>query len=70
MELGVINRVENLFGVFGGTRKRFHGNTIVNVLIKGASASFIVMVLGAVLAFGTNMLLARLMGVTQYGIYI
>lgn len=40
------------------------------VLIKGASSSFIIKVIGAGLAFGVNILLARLLGVNDYGAYV
>lgn len=40
------------------------------VLAKGATSSFAVKVLGAAVAFCTQILLARILGVTQYGIYI
>ncbi|MDH5570285.1 MAG: oligosaccharide flippase family protein [Gammaproteobacteria bacterium] len=50
--------------------KKLQGGGIGPVLARGASAAFAVSILGAVMAFGTNVLLARLMGVTQYGIYI
>jgi len=50
--------------------KKLNGSGIGAVLAKGAGGAFVVMVLGAVMAFGSNVLLARLMGVTQYGIYI
>lgn len=40
------------------------------VLVKGASSSFVIKVVGAGLAFGVNILLARLLGVKDYGAYI
>jgi O-antigen/teichoic acid export membrane protein len=40
------------------------------VLARGAIGSFVVKILGAGIAFGLHILLARLLGVTQYGIYI
>jgi len=49
---------------------RLQGDGIGAVLARGAGGAFAVSVLGAVMAFGTNVLLARLMGVTQYGVYI
>ena len=51
-------------------KKRLQGKGVGAILARGASGSFIVLMIGAAMAFGTNMLLARLMGVTQYGIYI
>lgn len=50
--------------------ERLQGDGIGAVLARGASSSFAVSVFGAIMAFGTNVLLTRLMGVTQYGIYI
>ena len=40
------------------------------ILARGAIGSFVVKILGAAIAFGLHILLARLLGVTQYGIYI
>jgi len=51
-------------------RNRLHGKGVGAVLVRGASGSFAVKVLGAAMAFGLQVLLARLLGVTQYGIYI
>lgn len=53
-----------------GLWKRLQGNDIGAILARGASGALFVSVLGAAMAFATNVLLARLMGVTQYGIYI
>jgi len=50
--------------------KRLQGDGIGAILVKGVSGSFAVMVVGALMAFGCNMLLARLLGTMQYGIYI
>jgi len=50
--------------------KYFEANEIASILAKGASGSFAVMVLGTIIAFGTNIILARALGVTQYGVYI
>lgn len=49
---------------------KLKGKGIGAVLAKGASGSFAVMVLGSAMAFGTQILLARFLGVAQYGIYI
>lgn len=59
----------------GGWREiwdRFSGEdgTLWSVLSKGAGSAFLLKVAGAGLAFGVQVLLARLMGVTDYGIYI
>jgi len=40
------------------------------ILARGAIGSFTVKILGAGIAFGLHILLARLLGVSQYGIYI
>jgi O-antigen/teichoic acid export membrane protein len=50
--------------------QRLQGNGIGAVLTRGASGSFAVNVLGMGIAFGTQIVLARLLGITQYGIYI
>ena len=51
---------------------RFSGEdgTLWSVLSKGAGSAFLLKVAGAGLAFVVQVLLARLMGVTDYGIYI
>ena len=41
-----------------------------SILSRGAGSAFLLKVTGAGLAFGVQVLLARLMGVTDYGIYI
>jgi len=64
------NSGENICSVTPGLWKRLQGDGVGAILARGASASFVVAVVGAVMAFGTNVLLARLMGATQYGIYI
>jgi len=51
-------------------KKRLQGKGVGAILVRGASGSFLVLMIGAIMAFGTNMLLARIMGVTQYGIYV
>jgi O-antigen/teichoic acid export membrane protein len=53
-----------------GVWRRLQGRGIGAVLARGASGSFGVMVIGVGIAFGANMLLTRLMGAAQYGIYI
>jgi O-antigen/teichoic acid export membrane protein len=50
--------------------KRLQGQGIGAFLARGASGSLFVKILGASMAFGTNVLLARLMGTAQYGIYV
>jgi len=40
------------------------------IVARGAIGSFVVKILGAAIAFGLHILLARLLGVSQYGIYI
>ncbi len=49
---------------------RLQGEGIGAVLVRGAGGSFAVKVLGIGIAFGTNLILARLLGVTQYGVYL
>lgn len=51
-------------------RKWLHGDELEAVLLRGAGGTFIVKVAGAGLAFAVHVLLARLMEVTQYGIYV
>lgn len=46
------------------------GGELQSVLSRGAGSAFLLKVIGAGLAFGVQVLLARLMGVTDYGIYI
>lgn len=62
--------IKNIRIIILSSWKRLKGEGIGAVLVRGAGGSFIVMIIGAVMAFCTNMLLARLMGVSQYGIYI
>lgn len=50
--------------------KRLNGNGAGAILARGASGAFAITVLGTALSFVTNMLLARVLGVTHYGIYI
>jgi len=50
--------------------RKLQANGNVAVLARGAIGSFIVKMLGAAIAFGLHILLAQLLGVTQYGIYI
>lgn len=50
--------------------EKIRGNGHGAVLLRGAGGSFAVMVLSAGIAFAVNALLARLLGVSQYGIYI
>jgi len=49
---------------------RLQGSGNGAILARGAIGSFVVKILGAAIAFGLHILLARLLGVTQYGIYI
>ena len=49
---------------------KLQGEGVGAVLARGASASFIIKVLGTGIAFGTQIFLARVMGAEQYGIYI
>ena len=49
---------------------RLQGQGVGAVLARAASGSFAIMVLAVPLAFIVNILLARYLGVTQYGIYI
>jgi len=50
--------------------QRVRGNGHGAVLLRGAGGSFAVMAISAGLAFAVNALLARLLGVSQYGIYV
>jgi len=50
--------------------KRLQGDGVGAELARGASGAFSVSILGVVMAFITNLMLARIMGVTQFGIYI
>ena len=60
----------NLKGIVVSYWGRLQGQGVGAVLVRGASGSFGVMLLGAALAFGINILLARVLGVSQYGIYV
>ena len=60
----------NVLEFFANTRERLQGHGVGAVFARGASGSFGVMALGAVMTLCTNMLLTRVMGVAQYGIYI
>jgi len=62
--------VTNLFGLVSIAQKQFHGHGVGAILARGASGSFGVLLLGSVMTFTSNILLARIMDVTQYGIYI
>ncbi len=46
------------------------GGETEKVLLRGASSSFVIKVIGAGLAFVAQLVLARLLGVTDYGAYI
>jgi len=52
-----------------GLWKRLQGDGIGAVVARGASGSFIIMVISTLLVFGVNVILARLLGVKQFGIY-
>ncbi len=56
--------------VIASLRERLRGEGLAAVLVKGASGSFAVKIAGAGLLFASQMLLTRVMGATQYGIYI
>ena len=49
---------------------RLQGSGNGAVLARGALGAFIVKITGAGILFGLHVLLARLLGVTQYGIYV
>ena len=49
---------------------RLQGQGVGAVLARAAGGSFVVMLLGSLLAFGINILLARLLGVSHYGTYV
>jgi len=50
--------------------RKFQTDRNSAILVRGAIGSFVVKVLGAATAFALHILLARLLGVTQYGIYV
>ncbi len=54
----------------GGLWRKLQTDANSAIVARGAIGSFIVKILGAAIAFGLHILLARLLGVTQYGIYI
>jgi len=66
----MFNIAINISEYVSDTKKRLQGNGISAVLVRGASGSFTISVINAGIVFGTNILLARVLGVTQYGIYI
>ena len=49
---------------------KLRGRGVGVELAKGAGGSFVLMVVSAGIAFGTNVVLARVLGVTEYGMYI
>jgi len=49
---------------------RLQGSSNDGVLARGALGAFIVKITGAAILFGLHVLLARLLGVGQYGIYV
>lgn len=49
---------------------RLGGDGVGAVLGRGAATSLVIRSAGALLGFAVNLLLARLLGVTQYGIYV
>ena len=49
--------------------KRLQGSGTGAVVARGASGSFIIMVISTILVFGVNVILARFLGVKQFGIY-
>ena len=59
--------VEKTIGLY---RRKTRGNSASAVLARGASGSFLVKASGAVLVFGVQVLLARLLGADSYGKYI
>ena len=56
----------NVLEFFANTRERLQGHGVGAVFARGASGSFGVMALGAVMTLCTNMLLTRVMGVAQW----
>jgi len=60
----------NIDNGFKSNLNRLKGDGIGAVLARGASAAFVVKVLGAGLAFASQVFLARIMGVESFGVYI
>lgn len=54
----------------GRLRRRLRGEGVGAVLRRGAATSLIIRSAGALLGFAANLLLARLLGATQYGVYV
>ncbi len=50
--------------------RRLNGQGIGAILARGASGSFAVTVLGTAMSFVTNLVLARILGASEYGAYI
>lgn len=62
--------IANIENGFKRNLKRLRGDGIGAVLARGASAAFVIKVLGAGLAFALQVFLARIMGVESFGVYI
>ncbi len=50
--------------------RKFQTDRNSAILARGAIGSFVVKAIGVAVAFGMHILLARLLGATQYGIYV
>ncbi len=53
-----------------GLWRKLQADANIAIVARGAIGSFVVKILGAAIAFGLHILLARLLGVSQYGIYV
>jgi O-antigen/teichoic acid export membrane protein len=62
----LVNKNSPLTRLFEG----LSGDSLGAILVRGASGTLVVKVLGAVLMFGLQILLARLLGGEQFGIYV
>lgn len=67
---GMDNKFISVREYITGKWQSLQGSEIGAVVARGAGGAFTVMVLSSALAFCTNILLTRLLGVTQYGYYI
>ncbi|HDN26563.1 MAG TPA: flippase [Thioploca sp.] len=65
----VLNTIKPFGSFWSHLWQRLQGEGIGAVLVRGASGSFVVQVLAVSIGFGTQVLLARLLGVTQYGLF-
>jgi O-antigen/teichoic acid export membrane protein len=61
--------MEHTLNINNSLLQKFQGDNIEAVLARGASGTLTVMVAGAGIGFATQVILARLLGVKQYGQY-